>query len=170
MLPVKNNTPYPEPRVEKTNTEYAKMLMQDYAGDISESTAINLYMFQHFTSQWTEFKDIIKQISIVEMKHFELLAETINLLGVKPVYKTFDSNNDTLIPWTSDNVNYETDIVKALEIDLKSENKAIEIYKHHIEAIDDKYVKKLLERIIEDEEDHVKIFEYFLEKAKRHFE
>ena len=163
---VKSNNPYPEPKVERQNLEYAKLLLQDYAGEVSEDTAIHLYLFQHFTSEWEEFKEVIREISISEMTHLELLAETIKLLGLKPKYKTFNASNDVLIPWTSDNVNYETDIKKVLEVDINAETKAIETYKLHMEIIDDKYIKQLLSRIIEDEEIHLKIFKEFYSKVK----
>jgi bacterioferritin len=45
-----------------------------------------------------------------------------------------------------------------LSEDINSEMMAIENYKYHISIIDDKYIKKLLHRIIADEEFHVKLF------------
>lgn len=37
--------PYPEPMIEEPNIEYANLLLKDYAGTVSEFTAINLYVF-----------------------------------------------------------------------------------------------------------------------------
>lgn len=157
---------YPEPKVEKNNIEYAQILMQDYAGKVSEDTAIHLYSFQHFTASNAEFKKAIIKIAITEMKHLELLGKTIYLLGIKPEYKTFDSTTNNLIPWNSDNVNYETDFEKILKLNIASEKTAIKNYKYHSSIINDKYIKNLLARIIEDEEEHIRIFNSFL---KRYF-
>jgi bacterioferritin len=170
MILVKSDKPYPKPRVEKKNLEYAKILLQDYSGNISENTASHLYIYQHFISKNSSFKEIIKKISIVEMTHLELLAETIKLLGMNPEFKTINSINDTLIPWTSDNINYETNFKKMLDIDIASETAAIKSYKLHIKEIDDKYIKELLNRIIEDEVIHLKIFEDYKKKNNDFFE
>ncbi len=37
---------YPIPRVQTKNSEYTKLLLQDYAGETSEDSAIHLYTFQ----------------------------------------------------------------------------------------------------------------------------
>lgn len=46
----------------------------------------------------------------------------------------------------------------------KSERKAIENYKYHILIIKDSHIRELLERIILDEELHVKLFIELYEK------
>jgi bacterioferritin len=43
--------PYPEPMVEIPNIEYANLLLKDYAGAVSEFTAISLYVYQQFASE-----------------------------------------------------------------------------------------------------------------------
>lgn len=85
----KSNLPYPDIKVEKENIEYAKFLSYPYAGLVSEDTATHLYMYQSFILG-DEIGNILEKIAIVEMKHLELLAKTINLLGLKPEYKVND--------------------------------------------------------------------------------
>lgn len=155
-----NDKPYPEVKVERPNTHYAKILLQDYAGTVSEQTAINLYMYQHFlqADKWKKFADLIEEIAIVEMHHLELLGETILKLGLNPVYATFDSKTDNKIYWSSKNVNYTDKIKEMLEEDIKAETLAINQYHLHMKMIDDKYIKALLLRIIEDEVEHLEIF------------
>lgn len=152
------NLPYPEPKVEKPNVQYANILLKDYAGGVSEFTAVSLYSYQHFVSDGTyeDYAELVAGISVAEMKHLELLGETIKLLGVKPIY--YDNANPPGRLWTSGYVNFTVSIKEMLTEDINSEMMAIENYKYHISVIDDKYIKKLLQRIIDDEELHVKLF------------
>lgn len=158
------NLPYPEPMVEMQNIQYANILLKDYAGAVSEFTAVSLYVYQHFVSegQYRDYAELIGGVSIVEMKHLELLGKTIKLEGIKPMY----INNACPLGkfWRSTYVNYTTLIKEMLIEDIKSEQKAIENYKYHITLIQDKYIRKLLERIILDEELHVKLFTQEYEK------
>lgn len=157
-----SKNPYPTPKVEKPNLEYAKILMDNYAGKVSEETAVHLYMYQHLImdDELEEFATAMKRISIVEMKHLGLIGETIKLLGLKPVFGTMIEDNyvDT---WNSMNVNYTTDLKEMLETDIKNEQEAIKNYEKRIIEIDDRYIRELLLRIIEDEEIHLRIFKKF---------
>lgn len=153
--------PYPEPQVEKENIEYAKILLFSYAGNVSEETAVNQYMYQHFVLDG-EVSNALRNIGIVEMHHLELLAETIKLLGMDPKYQIY--NLDEIIPWTADFVPYGNNLKEMLDIDIEGETMAIVNYRKSIELIDDKYIRALLERIILDEEVHLKIFHELKQK------
>lgn len=152
--------PYPEVKVEKSNIEYAKILLDSYAGKISEDSAAHLYIFQHIVleDKYKEYSDILKKIGIVEMHHLELLGETIRKLGIEPVFMSYDKSKNKLIPWKSNYINYNVNIRDIINIDIDAEKKAIEYYKYTIEIIKDKYIRNLIERIIMDEELHLKIF------------
>lgn len=154
--------PYPPIKVTKANKEYAKLLLKNYAGQISEDTAIHLYMYQSLVCSDEDLAKTLKDIAIVEMHHLEMLGELITLLGVKPVYGTI--KNDYFKPWTSTNVNYNICLKNMLEIDIKNEEIAIKNYKENINCIDDIFIINILERIIEDEVLHIKIFKYYYPK------
>lgn len=163
-MKVKIDLPYPEVRVEEKNPYYADLLSQDYAGSVSETTAVMQYSYQHFDKfkENKEFAEIIAEIAEVEMKHLELLGETIKLLGKEPVYKTCESERGDCVFWTSENVFYKTDLKDMLNADINSEKNAIKNYEHHKMLIKDKYIKEMLSRIILDEKRHVQIFEMLL--------
>lgn len=162
---VKVDKPYPKVQVEKKNYYYASLLKQDYTGDVSELTAILLYSYQHIIKDKTleEIAKIIHEISIVEMLHLELLGETITLLGGNADFSINNPINYQKEYWNASLVNYETDIKKILKIDIESEKKAIINYQKHYLMIEDKYIRSLLERIIEDEKRHLVIFKILLE-------
>ena len=159
-MKVKLDIPYPEVMVEEKNSYYADLLSQDYAGMVSESTATFLYSYQHFNTFKSneEFSKIIEEIAIVEMKHLEMLGKTIKLLGNDPVYKTCEASRGDCMMWSASNIDYSTDLKDMLKTDIKAEETAIKTYEHHKRLINDKYIKRMLDRIIMDEKRHLEIF------------
>jgi bacterioferritin len=65
------------------------LLLEDYAGAVSELTAINQYFYHHlvFEDKYEDLAELEECISIIEMMHLELLGETILMLGVDPKYR-----------------------------------------------------------------------------------
>lgn len=160
----KSNRPYPNPMVEKENVYYAKLLLELYVGEVSEESAIHLYLYQSLIENNNkEFATIISHIAEVEMHHLKLLGKTIKLLGLRPVYGTLSRDNKVTF-WSGKNVNYATSLKQILEIDIKSEVQTVRNYEYLLTKINDKYVKELIVRIIEDERIHINIFKYFYKK------
>jgi rubrerythrin len=85
----KVDEPYPPIRVERPNPRYARILQEDFAGTVSEMTAITQYLYHHFDMEpvLREVAELLEEISIVEMTHFEMLGELIKMLGGDPVYQ-----------------------------------------------------------------------------------
>lgn len=154
--------PYPPIQVEGENTKYAKILLEDYAGEGGEDTAIHRYLYQSFIQE--DVKDTLKGIACVEMKHLDMLGKLIWKLGYLPAFHTIDSNVECIIPWTSKYVDYSTDLSKILLDDISKEMQAITRYQKHISEIDDCYIKRVLERIIEDEEVHINCLQILYHK------
>lgn len=156
-----NIKPYPEVRVERPNLEYAKILLQNYAGEISEDTSIHLYKYQHFlqSDKWKEFSEALNRIARDEALHIELLGETILKLGLNPIYATIGALTGERDYWTSENVDYVDVVEKMLQTDIRVESLAITQYELHKEIIDDIYIKALIDRIVEDEIQHLSIFQ-----------
>lgn len=159
-MKVKLDLPYPEVKVEEKNPYYADLLSEDYAGRVSESSATFLYSYQHFNTfdSNVEFSKTIEEISVVEMKHLEMLGKTIKLLGKEPIYKTCEASRGDCIMWTASNIDYSSGLKDMLEIDIKAETEAIKTYENHKKIINDKHIKNMLERIILDEKRHLEIF------------
>ncbi|HRR89672.1 MAG TPA: ferritin-like domain-containing protein, partial [Eubacteriales bacterium] len=87
-----------------------------------------------------------------EMEHHEQLGKTIFKLGGYPVL------GGANYPWSGSFVNYAGDLRKILEINIRGEELAIYNYEKTILRLTNHQVIKLLERIILDEELHIKIF------------
>jgi bacterioferritin len=154
--------PYPPIEIERRNTNYAQLLLHDYAGAQGELTALTQYFYQHLLTKYRykEFSSTMEYISIEEMRHMEMLGELIVLLGGNPLYRTIDQYNSTY--WTSENVSPLQNIHKFLNANIKSENIAIDNYRLRITQIRDVKIQHVLERIILDEEHHIATFKEFL--------
>ncbi len=150
-----SDLPYPKIEVEQ-NVAESKLLMPVYGGSASELTAVLTYSFQRYVSpKYPEITTALKGIAITEMHHHELLGETIYALGGYPVMgaRTY---------WNGSLVNYTLDPRKYLRQNIVAEETAILNYERTILNLTTDSVKMLLERIILDEEVHIKIFKELL--------
>jgi len=128
------------------------LLNQDLEG---EHGAIIQYLLHAYSMGEGELACEIEAIAREEMRHFDWLAETIVELGGKPSLKRgkVRMEGKTVSDWMGQDVLLEED--------------AIAMYKEHIKAIDDPKIKRLLERILSDEESHRGDFQHFVDKAKK---
>ena len=165
IINCKINKPYPKIQVEKPNTYYANLLLNDYAGINSELTSITQYIFQNFNffKDYPEMSNTLRDIAVVEMQHLSILGQTIKLLGIRPDFR-FPSKPNYTTYWNSTYVNYSICIPTMLKDDIILEQVAINNYQKDINIINDKYIKRILARIIEDEELHIKCFKELLNK------
>lgn len=151
--------PYPKVKIDCPNLYYASILQDDYAARASEYTAISQYVYAHILSKNKKIADDFLGIAIVEMSHLEMLGDVILDLEGRPLFRS--GRGDV---WNSNFVPYGCSTRNRLQLAIKGECEAIKQYRNHIERICDKDIRALLERIIEDEELHIKIFEKDLAK------
>lgn len=86
-----------------------------------------------------------------EQKHMMMIAERINQLGGNP-----DFNPGTVAQRTATEYGTGADLLKLVEEDLIAERIAIMVYRELIEWFgkDDPTTRRMLEKILKDEEDH----------------
>jgi bacterioferritin len=114
------------------------------------------YMWQHVMAKGINslsVKNTLRSIAIVEMQHAEEIAKRLNDLGGIPTTEYGE-------------VNIGKDIAEMLEIDVKEEEEAINLYKEIIsrsEEISDIGTRTLFEKILADEENHYYTFKNLLE-------
>jgi len=143
-----------------TDLRTARMLLDDFAGQDSELTGVNQYIYQHLvTGEYKDLSAVLKGIAIVEMKHFEMLGEAIVNLGGDPVFTSSRGR-----PWTALYLKYIKNPKLIILMNIQGEKAGIKGYRQSIEMTNNPQVKKLLERIILDEELHVQNLEKMLVK------
>ncbi len=132
--------------------EIIALLNEDLEG---EHGAIIQYLGHAYAIGEGELACEIEAIAREEMRHLDWLAETIVELGGKPSMKRgkMRSGGKAVPDWMQNDVLLEDD--------------AITMYMEHIRIIDDVKIKRLLKRILSDEESHHGDFAHFVEKTEK---
>ena len=152
------NLPYPEIRVERRNPNCARLLSLAYAGQDSELTSILLYVYGHQVARGRKpemLSEALRHIAAVEMRHLNILGELITLLGSDP---RFSADPRGRVGINTAMLGYASDPAQIIRNALAGENASVRLYNELIRAIDDRYIREILKRIIKDEEHHVKLF------------
>jgi len=157
-------SPYPEVKVLSPNLNYAEILMDDYAGVVSEFTAISQYLYHYFLFKQIdkELGELLENVSITEMHHMNILADTITKLGGNPLIRGSNSTHRNF--WSGKFIYYGTNLCEQLKADIDAEYKAISEYQKHICYIADSQIQAILQRIILDEKVHIRLFNQALHK------
>ena len=115
------------------------MLNKDLEG---EHAAIIQYLVHAYAMGEGEMACEIEAIAREEMRHFDWLAETIVGLGGVPTIKrgNMRTGGDIVADW--------------MKNDVLQEEEGIALYDEHIGAIDDRKIKRLLERILKLGQSH----------------
>jgi len=129
-----------------------ELLNQDLEG---EHAAIIQYLTHAYAMGEGEMACEIEAIAREEMRHLDFLAETVVELGGTPSLKRGEmrTGGRAVAEW--------------MENDARQEEDGIRQYKEHIKAISDPKIKRLLKRILSDEESHHGDFKHFVDKAKK---
>ena len=133
-------------------TKVIAMLNEDIRG---EHAAIVQYLRHAYAMEEGELACEIEAIARDEMRHLDWLAETVAELGGEPDLERgqMTIGGDSISEWMQRDVGLEKD--------------AIALYEQHIEAIEDRKIKRLLRRIVSDEVAHRHDFEHFVVKSKK---
>lgn len=120
-----------------------------------EHGAIIQYLNHAYAMGEGEMACEIEAIAREEMRHLDWLAESIVELGGVPSLErgTMRMDGKSVADW--------------MRNDVLLEEGAMAQYKEHINAIDDSRIKRLLQRILSDEESHRGDFQHFVEKAQK---
>ena len=128
------------------------LLNQDLEG---EHGAIIQYLTHAYAIGEGEMACEIEAIAREEMRHLDWLAEAIVELGGVPSLEQgkMRMGGEPVADWMRNDVLLEED--------------GINLYREHIKIIDDPKIKRLLQRILSDEESHHGDFEHFVSKAHK---
>lgn len=154
--------PYPPVQVQQKNRAYANAMLSNIGGENSEMTAVSLYFYdQLVTREDVTVSHIFHRISIVEMHHLEIFGTLSLLLGEDP--RLWSTAGQQKRYWTPAYNTYTWRKKQLLQIALKSEQMAIAKYRSQLKWIKDPNILENLQRILLDEESHVRIFQWLLE-------
>ena len=135
--------------------ELTDALNQDLSYELG---AVIQYMWHHVMGSGVESPAIIDRFRLVamdEMRHAEMVAERIDLLGGVPTTELAA-------------IQVGGDLKKMIRDDIAGEELAIRMYKEHIKlaaGLDDPISRRMLEDILADEERHLHDWETVLERS-----
>ncbi|HIU99657.1 MAG TPA: manganese catalase family protein [Candidatus Stercoripulliclostridium merdipullorum] len=163
LLQKLDKTPFPEFETEGVNLTYAREMLDNMGGIVSEMSAVALYFYNHLiTHDQQEIAEIFEVISIEEMRHLEVFGELALDLGEDP--KLLGVYRHAKYWWSPSYNKYPIRLNALLRNAADGERAAIAKYTRQYESITDKGVRIALERIIEDEKRHLEIFELLYRK------
>ena len=120
-----------------------------------EHGAIIQYLTHAYAMGEGEMACEIEALAREEMRHLDWLAETIVELGGTPSLERgkMRMDGESVADWMRNNVILEED--------------GMNLYREHIKLIDAPKIKRLLKRILSDEESHHGDFQHFVDKAQK---
>jgi bacterioferritin len=176
-LPCQSDMPFPPIKVERQNPVYATLLLDAFASSAdSEIQAITQYIYHSKTISNNTISNALMCIALIEMRHLDTLSELIPMLGGKPFYENSNKNfwMTGNIAYIDKNFIYEKEHFNTgdnkdnsrmkLEANIDAELNAINGYHRLLRNIEDKYIEKIIVKIISDEQAHIKIFETLIDK------
>lgn len=157
-----DKAPYPPIEVCERNPQYAAAMLSNIGSCNSEMSAVSLYFYNSLITKEL-FRDIalcFHKISIVEMHHLDIFGELALKLGADP--RLWSRDKGTMRYWCPGCNRYPCQIGPLLTNSLNGELETIQKYEEQAKWINDCSIKDILNRIIADEQCHVRIFKQLI--------
>ena len=159
--------PYPPVEVDGKNRLYAGLMHMNLCAAHSELTAIMQYLYQGWAMDacHAEAAHTMHRIATAEMRHMDIFAQLVRLLGGDPVYTV--SFRQRRRVWDGSLVSPCKNFHHMMQNNLLAEQETIERYLRQAAMVHDAHIAALLRRIVEDERIHVRIFRSYLDELIR---
>lgn len=159
--------PYPTTEDISPDAYSLRIISPAYAWSYGELNAILQYIYHSFFFGKKGYDDIantLTSIAIAEMKHLDILGQTILALGAAPVFTEFPPNRFNF--YSTKYVAYSRTLKNMLEDDILGERRAISSYEKMLKCLKNKSVSEIIARILEDERLHLATLEKILSEFK----
>ena len=148
--------PYPSTSEITEDLYSARIIAPAYASSHSELGAIMQYVYHHFYFDKLgedEIANLLIEISVAEMKHLEILGETLLKLGVDPVFTKLPPYKIDFFSTRA--ISYSKTARKMLLDDIAGEMMGINDYNRMLDELENENVSAIIKRILLDEELHL---------------
>ncbi|KAF1085718.1 putative manganese catalase [Sporotomaculum syntrophicum] len=170
-------------RVERPNPQYATMLQEQLGGSNGELKAAMQYISQSFRIKDPEIKDLFLDIASEELSHMEMVASSVNLLnghdidaGGSQPSGNIEANvltglapyltNGSGVPFSAAYVNVTGDLPADILSNIAAEQRAKVVYEYLHRQINDKYVRQMIDFLLNREEAHNTMFRQAFQKIQ----
>ena len=157
---IKVELPYPDTSDIEVDRFSASIIYPAFIGAHSELNAIVQYAYHELEFNKQKNDSVAKRllgISVCETHHFHLLGQTLKNLGAHSIF-----NNYPQCVKPSSFCHYKKELDKMIIDDISSEMESIQIYSSMLKNLNNEKVKKVIERIVLDEELHLKVLKELL--------
>lgn len=159
------------PKIEKNikDEKTVKKLIDIYAGSKGELTAFFQYLYESFYTklEYKELSEILENISIIKLKHIEIISQLLISMDINPKFcKYIDNNQNICNYWSSGNVKYIYDTSKFLDYNIRFEEYTINEYKELLKLTKSQNIIDIINIILKDEEAYLLIFNQIKEMLK----
>ena len=165
--PIRVKEPYPTADNISPDAYSLRIISPAYATSDGELNAILQYVYHSFffdKKGYGEIADVLKGIAIAEMRHLDLLGETILALGAAPVYSQYPASPFNF--YSTKYVAYSCSLKNMLEDDILGERRAIAAYQKMLRFLKNEQVKAIIARILADEVLHLEKLQSILAEFK----
>lgn len=152
------SSPYPPIDSVHEDKKLAAELLGGYSGERSELSTVLQYAYHNLRLQngYDKIAQTIRGVFYVETLHLKFLGECIARLGGDVRY-TIKLEEKSLY-WQAALIDYKTNPSQMLLADIEGERYAAGFYKKLAAEVNQKEISKLMLRLSEDEELHIRIF------------
>ena len=160
--------PYPSIDNLEEDLRSARIISQAYCGIHGELDAILQYVYHSFYFRRLkdeETANTLISIAVCEMKHFEILGETMLKLGIDPIYSKRPPIRGDY--YSTMALNYSRTPMKMLIDDITGEMVAVSEYEKIVDRLDNELVGAVIKRIILDEQLHIKVLKERLQQIDK---
>ncbi len=163
MKPLICDLPYPSVDSLTKDVRSGNIISFAYATLRGELTATLQYTYHHFylSNYDAEDSQLLMSIAIAEMKHIDILGESMLKLGVSPKYV---QHPNTQAFYNTSTVSQSTTPQKMLMDDIQGEMNAICDYQKMLYTLKNEQVEAIIQRIILDEQLHLETLKKMLER------
>lgn len=152
--------PYPSLEGIGENPHDLNLIFNDYAGRISEFSAITQYVY-HQLAALEEGREAVGRtllaIAQVEMRHLNILGKLVGQLGGDPRF--FYREDGCTRPWNGSIIDRCKQLERMLDRDILLEQQTIDSYRWQGTQVCQPQIAVILNRLILDEEIHIRALE-----------
>ena len=152
--------PYPPPQAQRQNPAWAEMMLCNIGASNSEMSAVAFYRYARWMTlcEDKELSLLFHKVSMVEMHHLDLFGELALQLGAEP--RLWYCRNNRREYWSPRHIKYaHCSVADLVRNALEDERAAVRKYECQLGCIADPQLAALLERVIEDEREHIALWE-----------
>ena len=138
------------------NIRHARTLQALYSSPASKLTDFHMYSYHSIVTVRSApvLSGALREIAVAEMRHMQLLGECILALGLHPTLSYYQGTRKAR--WSSGFVEYAKHPRGMIELALRHERESIARLQGAVSLIGPGEISALLERLIADEECHIK--------------